>query len=270
MNRLLHGAYPVLSSGFWSGIAPTWLFSLFVEALVLFRGVSGRMLRRYPFFYTSVLCSFLGDLILLAVRRWAPAFYVQTYWGLQLLTLFAACGIVLEVFKHVLADYPGAERFARLLSVAVFIGVLVFALVYPSVSSGPRIAASVIDFERDIRTVQAIFLSVIVMIILRYRIHAGRNVTGMMLGYVSYIFGSLFSLAIRAYAGHSFDAFWRLLQPLSYDACLLTWAYALWAYSPAPACEPGARLQLDYETLAAGTREALGSMRSYLGRSIRQ
>jgi hypothetical protein len=269
MDSLFSGSDPILSSGFFSGVAPTWMFSLLIEAIILFRSAFGSMFRRYPFFYASVLCSFLGDVLLLAIRNWTPSLYLQTYWGFQLLTLFAACGIVLEIFKHVLSGYPGAERFARAVSIAIFVSVLAFALIYPSLSTGPSIAASVIAFERDVRMVQAIFLCVILMIILRYRIQAGRNVMGMMVGYGFYIFGSLFSLAIRAYAGRSFDSVWRFIQPFSYDACLVVWAYAMWAYAPGPAPEPGVRLESDYEALAAGTRGALGAMRSYIGRSIR-
>jgi len=173
------------------------------------------------------------------------------------------------LFRRVLSGYPGAERFARVLSIVVFVSVCVFSFVYPSFSASPTMAASVIGFERDIRTVQAIFLCVILMIILRYRIDPGKNVMGMMIGYGLYIFVSLVSLAVRAYAGRAFDDVWRFVQPFSYNACLLVWAYALWSYAPGPAPDPRIALETDYEALAAGTREAVGAMRSYLGRSTR-
>ena len=126
-----------------------------------------------------------------------------------------------------------------------------------------------IVFERDIRTVQAIFFAVILMIVLHYGIRMGRNVLGLTIGYGSYILISLLSLAIRAFAGRSFDETWRFIQSIAYDACLAIWTYAFWTYAATPAPPANVRIRSDYEALVLKTKVALGSMRSYLGRSIR-
>jgi hypothetical protein len=268
MTKPFSDFYAALYSGLWREVSATWLIAVLFELLILWRGFACKMLAKYPFFYISLFMSFAGDLLVFAARRQSPDFYMRFYWSLQFITLFAACGIVLDIFRRVLSGYPGADRFARVTSVAVFVSVVCFSLIYPSISTSPTIAASVINFERDIRTVQAIFLFVILMIIIRYRIEPGRNVMGMMGGYGLYIFVSLMSLAIRAYAGRAFDQTWRFAQPLAYNMCLAIWAYSLWAYASGPA--PDSRiLESDYEALAAGTKGALGAMRGYLGRSMR-
>jgi len=245
----------------------TGLFADLLECLILFRAVRSRALSHYPFFFASIFCSLAGGIVVSTVRVEMPVLYPRLYWEVQFVTLLAACGIVLEIFNHVLSGYPGADKLARTLGIAVFAIVGCFSMLYPA--SHPSWAGSVIELERDIRTVQAIFLCAILLIILHYRIPVGKNVRGLMVGYGFYIFLSLLSLATRAYVGRAFDEGWRLIQPIAYDACLVIWVSSLWTYAPDPVSDPRVRLESDYEVLASRTRGALGSMRSYLKGSIR-
>jgi hypothetical protein len=46
----------------------------------------------------------------------SPGLYYEWYWPTQFAILVAGCGVILEILRHVLEWYPGAERVARLAS----------------------------------------------------------------------------------------------------------------------------------------------------------
>jgi len=245
-----------------------WI-GILLQALILARGCQSKLLAKYPFFYAYGAC-----VLILTV----PAYFVYAansntygfwYWGEQLVSLIAGYGILLEIFKHVLSPYPGAEKFARITGIMVFGAILCFALVFPLVRSHSSASVTMVEFERDLRTVQAIFVSGLLVVITYYGIEIGKNMKGMIFGYGLYIVTSLVSLAVRAYAGPSFTEVWRIIQPLSYDVSLMIWMMALWSYHPTPIPESRVRLEAEYEALAARTRGAMGGMRAELGRVAR-
>jgi hypothetical protein len=93
---------------------------------------------------------------------------------------------------------------------------------------------------------------------------------GMILGYGLYIGTSLVSLALRAYSETRFFNAWLLVQPSSFDISLIVWVVALWAPVAVFQMRPASpHLEADYEAVAARTRHALLSMRSYLGKAAR-
>jgi hypothetical protein len=180
------------------------------------------------------------------------------------------CGLMLEIFKHVLAPYPGAERFAMAVALVTFGAIFCFALLYqffaPNWSSEKGTS---IELERNVRTVQAIFLFGIFAVISYYQILVGRNLKGMISGYGLYVGTSLVVLAFRAYAGHPLEAASNIIQPLSYDLSMLIWLVALWSYHQNPVPDPAIHLEEDYEALAARTKRTLVAMRSHLTKAAR-
>jgi hypothetical protein len=242
-----------------------WSAGILMEALLLMRACKARLLGKYSLFYL-----YSSAVLLMAVLLVFPTPYANWYWQMQFLTLIIGYGILLEILDHVLAPYPGAERFARLSGMVAFAGILCFALLHPLIRSQWSADGAMVDLERDLRTVQAIFLCGLLCVIFYYGIAIGRNMKGMMIGYGLYIATSLVSLAVRAYAGTSFfDEMHKVIQPLSFDVSLVIWLAALWAYHPNPAPEPGIRLETDYEACVAKTRSLMGGMRSSLGKVAR-
>lgn len=246
----------------WAGIL--------LETGVVFRGLLNRTFSKFPFFYTYSTAVLIRTVFLLfpgANHNW------YWYWMTQFLTLVIGYGILLEIFRNVLADYPGAEKFARFAVVTVFGMILLFTLVFPALvphsSAHSLIETRMIEFERNLRTVQALFICVLLCVIAYYGIVLGRNMKGMILGYGIYIGTSLLSLAARAYGGIKFDEAWKVIQPLSYDASLAVWLLALWSYCPNPVSRSTLTLEKDYEALVYRTRETVGSMRSHLGKTTR-
>jgi len=239
-----------------------WVVGLLIRLVGLFRGLRAEILGRYRFFYVYLFSTLVADLITFTLWRVNQASYQSSYWILQFITLLIGCGIVLEIFRHVLSPYRGAEKFATAVGLSTFGAIFCFAIAYRLVVSSPDQAF--FELERNVRTVQALFLSGILGVVSYYRIPIGKNLKGMISGYGLYIVTSLFTLAVRAYAGPRFNSSWSVIQPLSFDVSLGIWLVALWSSHPNPAPDPAIPLESDYEALAARTRRALVSMRSNL------
>lgn len=233
----------------------------------LFRGLRAKLLFRYSFFYAYLLSSSIASILSYTLWKfkWAP--FDTWYWILQFATLLIGCGIILEIFRHALSSYRGAEKFAMAVGLLTFASVFCFAIVYRLIVPSP--GRVLFELERNVRTVQAILLSGILAVISYYRVPIGKNLKGMISGYGLYIVTSLFTLAIRAYSGPRFNGYWNVIQPLSFDVSLAIWLAALWSYHPNPAPDPAIPLESDYEALAARTRRALVVMRSHLTRTAR-
>jgi hypothetical protein len=248
-----------------------WLImglGLLLEFSLLVRGLRAHLIRRYYFFYIYVLSVIFFSVVMMLAIWTVPSIYNRWYWPLQLATLVTGYGILLEILNHVLAPYPGAERFARSSGVAAFGAIVLFALVAPLVTPHWS-SATIIEFERDLRSVQAVFICGLLAVIFYYGIDMGRNMKGMIMGYGLYILTSLFSLAVRAYAGKSFDQIWSVIQPLSFDISLIMWLIALWSYCPDPAPDHMIHLEEDYGALVAKTKSVMGAIRAYIGKAAR-
>ena len=247
-----------------------WRAGILVEILILLRAVTSGSIRKYPFFnlYIAVVAFCDSCLYVLFLRN--PVAY--PFWSArtELLNLVLGCGIALEIFRHVLSRYPGAERFARISGLVVFALIVSFAVVYPSVPSGtPSAVLKKVLIERDFLTVQAIFFLGILGIISYYGLEVGKNIRGMMVGYGLWLGTSVIALSLRSYIGSPFDAVWIFVQPFSYLLSLTVWLTSLWNYSSVSAANSDFRLDTDYEAFVSATKGVIGEMRSHLGRAAR-
>ncbi len=242
-----------------------------LPSVILYRAFRVKTFKTYPFFYAYVAStlSFLAPwIVYLADSRSYFESYARWYWPIELVTLIFGCGIVLEILRHVLSAYPGAEKFAMIAGIVTFIGAFSVALASPLVTPGLAAAGTLAELERNLRSVQAILLFGVFAVILLYRIPLGRNMKGMILGYGIYVGTSLASLALRAYPRAPFHNVWRFAQPVSFLISLSIWLAALWSYHPNPVPDSDIGLEDDYDLLVSHTRRALDMTRSYLGRAM--
>lgn len=246
-----------------------WWVAMFLESLLLFRGFRGRLITKYPFFYAYIASVLFSDAVLYFIYTTNGASYAKWKWGLTFVDLIFGYGIILEIFKHVLSAYPGAERFARVTGLAIFGAIFSFVLAYPLWAPGAMRAATTIELQRDFWTVQAIFLFGIFGVVSYYGIPLGRNLKGMTFGYGLCLGVTLMALALRAYVGLAFTAVWVFIQPFSYDVSLAIWVIAMWAYHPNPDPDSTIRLEADYELFVSRTKGTLGAMRSHLAKAGR-
>jgi hypothetical protein len=240
-----------------------------LQLLILLRGYVAGMLGKYVWFYTYIASGLLFDWILGFISYAHPEQYAVLYWPFQFATLAIGCGLVLEIFKHVLAPYHGADKFARIVCLITFGIIFVVGLIYPYVKTSGPTTSYQITLERDVRVTQVFFFVSILAIIFYYAIPIGRNMRGMIYGYGLYLGTSLMTLALRAYVGRDFNTVWRAVQPLSFAVSLLIWVGAFWLYAPNPEPRKPVTLEADYEALAALTKGRVEALRAYLGRSVR-
>jgi hypothetical protein len=242
-----------------------WTIGITVETLLLYRALRSRLVLRYPNFYIYALSLFLADAVLYFFYYSRPLLYARWSWYAGFLVLFFGSGLVLEIFRQVLAPYAGAEKFARAVSFAVFGAIICFAIGYPIWSPKDSVARALyVVVQRDFLFAQALLLLGLLRVITYYGISMGRNLKGMILGYGQCIGVTLISLAVQAYIGPRFDAAASLIQQISYLAALVIWLVALWSYRPSTVPETRISADEDYDSLASRTRTMVGAASTQL------
>ena len=237
-----------------------WRAGLFVEAVILVRGMRTRMHRKYPIFYIYIACVFLVSIALYVVfTSGNDAAYNALYWPTQLITLVVGYGVILDILEQALASYPGAERFARFIGLAIFF--VTFCWVGAHIVAGPQwsLNKAADHLETYLRVVEALFLATILIAVSYYRIAIGRNLKGLILGLGTYVAVSLVTLALYAFIGAKFEFAWETFQSSAYLFALCVWTVAFWSYAPNPAPTAKTSTELDgnYEALAGQTRARL-------------
>jgi hypothetical protein len=232
-----------------------WLVGILFEALVLYRGARAKLLSRYPNFYAYILSLFLADATFFLAHVTKFPIADKWSWYAGFLSLLLGCGIALEIFRHGLSPYAGAEKFARVASYTLLAAVMVFAVVYPIIAPSDGAARAIFTrAQQYFLAVQGVLLIVIIQVMAYYAIPAGRNLKGMMLGYGQAVAVTLALLAVRNYVGPSFQHAWTFTQQLSYLASLSIWLVALWSYIPNPVPKARIKSDDDYDGLASRTR----------------
>ena len=241
----------------WGGVA--------LGALLLVRACKETLLGKFPLFYSYIAWALLVDLVRFYLYRDRPGSYAEFYWGSELVSILAAYGVILEIYKRALKNYPGpARRAQNLLLLVLFLAagkVVVNTLSSPSRSWVLAIA----ELGRDLRNVQGALLIVLLGLFGYYRIPAGRNLRGLICGYGFFIATSISSLAFRARLRNELSLLMQKLQPVLYLIALLIWCVALWSYQPEPQPDP----ELDYLRLVRQTRALLARSFTYVWRVMR-
>ena len=247
-----------------------WWFPNALEGLLLIQAIKGGFFRRYPIFYSYLSYVFLESNLRLCIYMFKPGFYPKFYWYTQFLSVFLGYGVIWEIFRQALSQYPGAARMARNVLSAIFVAVV--SKIFLNALTGPvwSPARTTAELERNLRTVQAILLFTIVGLLAYYAIPAGRNLKGMILGYGFFIGARIVNLTVRSHLGDQSQLWWQYVPATTYSATLLIWCSTLWSYQANPQPESEVDVERDYELLAARTTRLLVRMRALLVRAMRQ
>ncbi len=246
-----------------------WWCANALQALVLVRALARGFVTKYPIFYAYLSYVLLESLLRFYVYAAHPSLYQPFYWYTQLISVAVGCGVILEIYRRALANYPGAARMAQCLLLIIFLAVVCKAIL--NGLSGPvwSPAKTMAELERNLRTVQAVLLLAMLGVLSYYAIPVGRNLRGIIWGYALFIGTSVISLTIRSHLPDNAQAWWQYIQPVTYLISLVIWCVALWSYRPNPQLETKSELQRDYQSLAAGTARVLAHVRGYLERVVR-
>jgi hypothetical protein len=238
-------------------------------ASIIWRGLTSRCFETYPFFY-SYICGMLAeDVGGLCVYSRFPAFYRSVYWVGESLTLALSCGIIFEIFRHVLRAYPGPRKFARAVGIIAFgIILIIFFATSPLFLTSSSINGRMEQLETNLRSVQALFLTVVIALIGHYGIRLGKNMRGMIGGYAFLIAATLVNITMYSHSSGRFAEFWGILVQIGYAIPLFVWLAGLWSYQPNPEDGRNAQIEQDYDRLTVRMNTALGIMKGYLGKGI--
>ena len=153
---------------------------------------------------------------------------------------------------------------------SVFVIVLAQSLIMLGEGQAEELTKSAVRLERNLHSIQAILIMVLVMLVWYYSIPLGRNVRGLLLGYGLFVATRLITLALQSFIGPTFYAWWYYLEQICVLGTLLVWSYAFRSYQPNPVPEHAIALERDYEMASKWTAQALLRARGYLARVILQ
>jgi hypothetical protein len=246
-----------------------WWAGILLELLLLIRGVQGKLLPRFPLFFSYIFFVFLQSIVLFAIRHWAEPLFKPAYWICQYIALVAGSLLVFEIYRVALRAYPGTSRMARNALFFVFALAVAKVLVYQSNGTLKWLAHAPMELERNVRVVQAFAVLAIACVLLLYAIPCSRHLKGILMGYGLLVGSSVFDLSLLSYFGDSFKMVWTYVQITSYLFFLLIWLVALWS----PALEPLARsapASDNYSEISSDTQEQLAKLRFGLRRAARR
>lgn len=240
-----------------------WWGGVFLEFVLLLRGIQAKWASRFPIFYSYHLFIFVDSLVLFGVYRWAHQQYSMAYWTCEFVTVVLGTLIVIEIYRVALKQYPGTARIARNLLGFVFAMALAKALVGHSYGAVWWPAKTYGEIERNLRVVQAFAVLAIVVVIIAYAIPRGRHLKGILVGYGLYVAVSVVQLTLLTHLGNSFLRFVQYVHPFSYDLALCIWTVALWAPEKERNLTVVAEVagSEDHATLVSRTQEELQQIR---------
>jgi len=242
-----------------------WYGGIALELAIVLRSLWTRNYLRFPIFYTYMACVLASSVTMLALDSGSSA-YQKAFWYWNAVTILLGYGVLVEIMHRTLVDYPGADRFARFLALTMFVVVvgglvISWALHYNPVKI-PDWTMHVNALERDLRIVQAVFLTITLAVALHYRIELGRGLGGVTLGFGTYVGVSVISTAVGYRLGARFQPIAAELQPVAYLFALSVWLVALWQRVTDRAKPPNPQFEGDYRKIVAMTREKLREVRS--------
>src|SRR5215475_15804523 len=164
-----------------------WFATILLELVLLWRSLRGDYFKRYPIFYSYISFVFLQSVARFTVYHLKPDWYGSVYWFTEFVAIIAGCSVVFEFCQLGLRGYPGVAKLARAGLLAGFL--FTFSKVLFTARQGADGWTPALTFllERDLRFVQIAAMSILVAIVLVYRIPTGRNLKGIILGYGVYL-----------------------------------------------------------------------------------
>lgn len=247
-----------------------WWVGIALESAILVRSFWNRTISHYPVFIAYISCVLGSELSRFFIYRSKWTIYRDWWWGTEFLCVLIGYWLIMSILEKALAPYEGPKHMARNVGLVTFSLVVVFTLgqwlTEPNISS----LVTSLEVERNLRSAEVVLLGMILLVIFHYGISISDNLRGIIVGYGLYIAVDVAIYATRSFLGQSFQGVFSLIRSLSYLVALVVWVIAMWSYVPVPVAEQTPRLEADYQSLASATREKLGAMRSYLGRSSRR
>jgi hypothetical protein len=238
-----------------------WLAGIVLEGALLYRGWRASQFCKFPLFYSYIGLVFLQSIFLYVVGTYYPPSYADVYWALEFVDVFAGCGVVLEIYRVGLQEFPGAARLARNGLLLVFF--LTIGRVLLTAQEGSRNWSTMmtIQLERDMRFVEIAALLTLLVLFLCYAIPISRNLRGILFGYGLFLGINILNLTLMRRFGADVEALASYVQSFTYIFVLGVWTVLLW--SPSLQTASGAPAD-GYQGILQQTNSRLGKTRSFV------
>jgi hypothetical protein len=234
-----------------------WWTAIAFEAILLFRGIWTRLLRKYPLFYGYIGWVLATDLIGLLTYHVAPDLYVPLYWPSEFVTIVASYAVIVEIFRWSTRHKPGIRRLTQKVLLTVFALTVAYAFSDFAHGGFRSVSRAIADLGRDLRYVEAGVLVIMLWLFARYRIPLGRNLLGLIGGYSFWLACNIVNLAFWFRPANELSIVLRELLPATYLLTLIIWCASLWSAQPEPARPSENRIERDYDLLATNTNAIL-------------
>ena len=238
-------------------------------ALLLVSALRGRYLSKYPLFYVYLAGWFFAGLVrffFFTFHLGHPNEYSLVYWYTQFLLVAGGYGVLWQIYAHTLDPFPGTAKMARVLVGTFFVTIVTQLFFKILTGHAEGLSESVLRLDRNLHSIQAGLIVMLISLVWYYDIPLGRNVRGLLLGHGLLITTRLITLALQSIFEMSLYAWWYYSEQICILASLVVWSIALRSYEPNPIPEHQIRLEQDYELLAHRTVQALSRARGYLAR----
>jgi hypothetical protein len=238
-----------------------WLAGIVLEGAILYRGWRAGGYAKFPLFYSYIGLVFAQSILLYVVIRSRPASYADVYWALEFVDVFVGCGVVLEIYRVGLQEFPGAARLARNALLLVFS--LTVGRVFLTAQEGSRKWSTMmtIQLERDMRFVEIAALLTLLVLFLCYAIPTSRNLRGILFGYGVFLGVSILNLTLMRRFGADVQAVASYVQSCTYIFVLAVWTVLLWSRSPETASDVPAGT---YQEILEQTSSRLGRTKAFV------
>ena len=246
-----------------------WLAEVLLESALVLRALRWKSFSKYLAFYLYISFVLASDLVRFLVYRLRPDSYAFWWWTTELATVLLGYWLIMSIFEKVLNPYHGAKGFARNIGMAVFSGVVFFTLAQWAIERHSRFVVTSVEVERNLRVAEVMLLFVLLLVVSYYRVYISRNLKGIILGYGLYVGTLVIDNSARSFLGSQFQTVFASARVYSYLASLTVWIITLWRLSPSSESVRPNQLEADYHSLTLLTREAIGTMRSHLGKAGR-
>lgn len=244
------------------------IFAMALEATLLMRARQGRFLSQFPLFY-SYLTYVLGwSLITSLLYFLMPQQYPTVFWFCFMVMLVAEFAVLLEGSDHIFKPYHPIRRLGRLLTLCICLTFL-FVFIIPSLMQHQSSSVAMLDLVKLTSLTKAVLIVIMLGAARLYRLPLGKNVSGMMLGFATYLAINIANIALDArYGGVGYAEIFAIVGPVSFVLALAIWNVALWRYDPA--LSRGRELERSAENLSESLTNRLGKYDSELTRFFRR
>jgi hypothetical protein len=209
------------------------IFAMALEAELLIRAWRERSLSQFPFFYSYLAYVLIWSLTTFPIYFLMPQNYPSVYWFFYLMMITAEFAVIAEASDHIFSAFPMIRRLGRLVTGSICF-ILFVVYVIPPLTLPQPTGQALIELYKRMSLTKAVLILALLTVARLYRLPLGRNVSGMMLGFIAFLSVNIVNASLaQTYGWGAYFPAYTLVGPLAFVLALSIWSVALWRYEPA-------------------------------------